>query len=308
MGIGKKMTKGMIGSGVNISHKQTMSGKAKSLMSYPGGMPGKQDSNGVVGKGMMQYLSGEPVGMGKYKHNSMPMYGKEKGMPEYGKEKGMPDYSKGPEKELIGNQNKLPEELKKKIEAAPPKYNKNDYGTSPLSGKKYAKSVTDEQKAKDQKKADAQKGGPAKKVLLTVRQEKDKADAENKKQAGKKKSNLTLGNTTVGKTFEKAGGDLKFDKVDLSKSSGKKSMSDVEKIKSSKAKKQASGEKKASDAAKELKAAKESKFISRGSGEDSDVETRQGRRKKIRAARKKGREGRREVRKAKRKTVIKQKI
>jgi hypothetical protein len=303
MGIGKKMTKGMMGGGVNISHKETMGGKAKSLMSYPGGMPGKQDSNGVVGKGMMQYLSGEPVGMGKYKHSSMPMYGKEK---------GMPDYSKGPEKELIGNQNKLPEELKKKIEAAPPKYNKNDYGISPLSGKPYAKSVSDEQKAKDLAKANKikkeKKGGPAKKVLLTVREEKAKADAEKKKQVGKKKSNLTLGKTTVGKTFEKAGGDLKFDKVDLSKSSGKKSMSDVEKIKASKAKKQASGEKKASDAAKELKAAKESKFISRGSGEDSDVETRQGRRKKIRAARKKGREGRREVRKSKRKTIIKQKI
>ena len=286
MGIGKKMTKGMIGGGVNISHKQTMSGKAKSLMSYPGGMPGKQDSNGVVGKGMMQYLSGEPVGMGKYKHSSMPMYGKEKGMPEYGKEKGMPDYSKGPEKELIGNQNKLPEELKKKIEAAPPKYNKNDYGISPLSGKPYAKSVSDEQKAKDKIKADKikkeKKGGPA------------------------KKSDLTLGNTNLKKDFELP--NTKFDKVDLSKSSGKKSMSDVEKIKASKAKKQASGEKKASDAAKELKAAKESKFISRGSGEDSGVETRQGRRKKIRAARKKGREGRREVRKAKRKTVIKQKI
>ena len=281
MGIGKKMTKGMIGGGVNISHKQTMSGKAKSLMSYPGGMPGKQDSNGVVGKGMMEYLSGEPVGVGKYKHSSMPMYGKEKGMPEYGKEKGMPDYSKGPEKELIGNQNRLPEYLQKKIEAAPPKH-----------------------------KGPAQKKRNADGTIMSPRQirlAKEKVD-EKKKQAGKKKSNLTLGKTTVGKTFEKAGGDLKFDKVDLSKSSGKKSMSDVEKIKASKAKKQASGEKKASDAAKELKAAKESKFISRGSGEDSDVETRQGRRKKIRAARKKGREGKREVRKAKRKTVIKQKI
>ena len=112
MGIGKKMTKGMMGGGVNISHKETMGGKAKSLMSYPGGMPGKQDSNGVVGKGMMEYLDGQPVGIGKYKHNSMPMYGKEK---------GMPDYSKGPEKELIGNQNRLPEYLKEKIEAAPPK-------------------------------------------------------------------------------------------------------------------------------------------------------------------------------------------
>ena len=281
MGIGKKMTKGMMGGGVNISHKETMGGKAKSLMSYPGGMPGKQDSNGVVGKGMMEYLDGQPVGMGKYKHNSMPMYGKEK---------GMPDYSKGPEKELIGNQNRLPEYLQKKIEAATPKYNKNDYGISPLSGKAYAKSVSDEQKAKDLAKAnkikEAKKGKSA----------KSKGPAQEKRNAD-------------GTIMSPRQIRLAKEKVDEKKeNSGKKSMSDVEEIKASKAKKQESGEKKASDAAKELKAAKESKFISRGSGEDSGVETRQGRRKKIRAARKKGREGRREVRKAKRKTVIKQKI
>jgi len=57
---------GNVGGGVDISHKQTMSGKAKGLMSFPGGMPGKQDSNGVVGKGMARYLAGESVGMKKY--------------------------------------------------------------------------------------------------------------------------------------------------------------------------------------------------------------------------------------------------
>jgi len=50
-----------------------MSGKAKDLMSYPGGMPGPGTygsmNNKVVGKGMMKYMAGEPVGMAKYKTN-----------------------------------------------------------------------------------------------------------------------------------------------------------------------------------------------------------------------------------------------
>ena len=103
MGIGKKMTKGMIGGGVNLSHKgPKMSGKAKSLESYPGGMPGPGNygsmDNKVVGKGMMKYMSGEPVGMKKYGQH------------------------KGPEKALVGKQENLPEALKDKIEAAPGKY------------------------------------------------------------------------------------------------------------------------------------------------------------------------------------------
>ena len=42
----------------------------------------------------------------------------------------------------------------------------NDYGISPLSGKPYAKSVSDEQKAKDKAKADAMKKGGAKKDVM----------------------------------------------------------------------------------------------------------------------------------------------
>ena len=80
---------GKVGGGVDISHKSKMSGKAKNLMSFPGGMPGKQDSNRVVGKGMMEYLDGQPVGMGKYKPSSMPMYGTEKGVPKIGDKKNL---------------------------------------------------------------------------------------------------------------------------------------------------------------------------------------------------------------------------
>ena len=85
-------------------------------------------------------------------------------------------------------------------------------------------------------------------------------------------------------------------------------MSDGEKIKASKAKKEAAGNKKKAEGQADLKKAKEMKFISRGSGEDSGVATREERRKAIRAARAKKRAGRKEARKARKKTVIKQKI
>ena len=96
MGIGKKMSKGSIGGGVNISHKSKMSQSAKNQMSFPGGMPGPGDYGKVVGKGMAQYMAGEAVGMKKY--------------------------GKGPEKALVGKQENLPEALKDKIEAAPGMY------------------------------------------------------------------------------------------------------------------------------------------------------------------------------------------
>jgi hypothetical protein len=62
---------GSISGGVNLSPKgPKMSGKAKSLESYPGGMPGPgnygQMNNKVVGKVMAQYLAGDSVGMKKY--------------------------------------------------------------------------------------------------------------------------------------------------------------------------------------------------------------------------------------------------
>ena len=88
MGIGKKMSKGSIGGGVNISHKSKMSQSAKNQMSFPGGMPGPGDYGKVVGKGMAQYMAGEAVGMKKYgahkgtakmdpMHNGEPGYQKE---------------------------------------------------------------------------------------------------------------------------------------------------------------------------------------------------------------------------------------
>ena len=130
MGIGKKMTKGMIGGGVNLSHKgPKMSGKAKSLESYPGGMPGPGNygsmDNKIVGKGMMKYMAGEPVGMAKYKSNAQRKAAHasmaEQGAGKYGKHMG-------PEKALVGKQENLPEALKAKIEAAPGMYGKKKKG------------------------------------------------------------------------------------------------------------------------------------------------------------------------------------
>ena len=76
MGIGKKMSKGSIGGGVNISHKSKMSQSAKNQMSFPGGMPGPGDYGKIVGKGMAQYMAGEAVGMKKHGKHKGPAQAK----------------------------------------------------------------------------------------------------------------------------------------------------------------------------------------------------------------------------------------
>ena len=82
MGIGKKMTKGSIHGGVDISHKSKMSNAAKNQMNFDNGMPGPnqagQVQNNIMGRGMAQYIAGENVGIG------MRM-GKPHGGPEKGK-------------------------------------------------------------------------------------------------------------------------------------------------------------------------------------------------------------------------------
>ena len=245
MGIGKKLTKGMIGGGVNVAHKSKMSGKAKSLMSFPGGMPGPGEygkvENKVVGEGMMKYMAGEPVGMAKYKSNAQRKAAHasmtEQGAGKYGKHMG-------PEKALVGKQENLPEALKAKIEAAPGMLGKME--EPPMSG------------------------GP--------------------------------GNFGSGFGFSATGSDKsKKEKEE------KSPMSDMEKIQSSKKAKIKAAKAKKAEGQADLKKARETKFISRGSGEDSGVSTRKERRTAIRAARKKKREGRKAERKARKGTVIKQK-
>jgi hypothetical protein len=225
-----KHYKGSVGGGVDVSHKSKMSGKAKSLMSFPGGMPGPGEygkvENKVVGEGMMKYMAGEPVGMAKYK--SVPKHGKHM----------------GPEKALKGAQDQLPMELQKAIKEAPGMLGEME--KPPMSG------------------------GP--------------------------------GNFGSGFGFSATGSDKsKKEKEE------KSPMSDMEKIQSSKKAKIKDAKAKKAEGQADLKKARETKFISRGSGEDSGVSTRKERRTAIRAARQKKREGRKAERKARKGTVIKQK-
>jgi hypothetical protein len=102
MGIGKKMSKGSIGGGVNISHKSKMSQSAKNQMSFPGGMPGPGDYGKVVGKGMAQYMAGEAVGMKKYgAHKGTakmdPMHNGEPGV----QKEDFQQFSDGPAKKTV---------------------------------------------------------------------------------------------------------------------------------------------------------------------------------------------------------------
>ena len=271
---------GNVGGGLDVSHKSKMSGKAKSLESYPGGMPGPgnygQMDNKVVGKGMAQYLAGESVGMKKYGQH------------------------KGPEKALVGKQENLPEGLKAKIEAAPGMYGKKE--KAPMSGgpSKYGKHKGPKQEG-DLKAIQS----PRQKRLAKEKKEKEKIQKQKNKDFVSKKA--TLPKQEFGKMSKvdlvSKSSDFKSKSSESSSSSG----SDMDKIKASKKIKIQAGKDKKAEGQSDLKKARETKFISRGSGEDSGVETRQGRRKKIRAARSKKREGRRAERKARKGTVIKQK-
>ena len=91
MGIGEKLTKGMIGGGVNVAHKSEMSTKDKNQMHFDGGMPGPGAYGKVVGKGMTQYIAGEPVGMGRYKSDAP---GDNLAPKKHGYKKSMPAYKK----------------------------------------------------------------------------------------------------------------------------------------------------------------------------------------------------------------------
>ena len=263
MGIGKKMTKGMIGGGVNVAHKSKMSNEAKNQMSFPGGMPGPGNygsmDNKIVGKGMMKYLAGESVGMKKYGQH------------------------KGPKKELVGDQENLNDGLKAAIGAA--QYGKKKKGMKqmgemeepPMSGgpSKYGK----------------HKGPKQEGDLKAIQSPRQKRLAKEK--ADEKKKNSDFLNKP-----------LKFDKFVPKK---KKAKSDMQKIKASKKAKIESAKAKKAEGQSDLKKARETKFVSRGSGEDSELSTRKDRRTAIRAARQKKREGKKAERKARKGTVIKQK-
>jgi len=129
MGYGGKTANGLSSLGPKMGGKAHGGGvkieKNKISQSQDNVLSGKFTSMGsakIVGKGMMKYLAGEPVGMGKYKNNAQRKAAHasmaEQGAGKYGKHMG-------PEKELVGKQENLPEALKSKIEAAPGKYGKH---------------------------------------------------------------------------------------------------------------------------------------------------------------------------------------
>jgi len=236
-------------------------------------------------KNQMSYPGGMP-GPGNYGSTNNVVG---KGMTKYlaGESVGMRKYGKhmGPEKALVGNQENLPEGLKAKIEAAPEGPAKRKMTAAqkklmeepPMSGgpSKYGK----------------HKGPKQEGDLKAIQSPRQKRLAKEKKDEKQKNSDL------VNKP-------LKLDKFVPKK---KKSKSDMEKIQESKKNKIKAGKEKKAEGQSDLKKARETKFVSRGSGEDSGVSTREERRTAIRAARQKKREGRRAERKARKGTVIKQK-
>ena len=176
MGIGKKMSKGSIGGGVNISHKSKMSQSAKNQMSFPGGMPGPGDYGKVVGKGMAQYMAGEAVGMKKYGAH------------------------KGPEKALVGDQVNLNESLKKAIEAAPEKKNPKQMGEmqeAPMSTGPTKRTRAERQADRDSKKTTRR----AKRADKRIKRNEKKVDKLDKKvKEGKEIFNVDdAGNKTTGR-------------------------------------------------------------------------------------------------------------
>ena len=105
--LGPKMGGKAHGGGVKIEK-----GMGKISQSQDDVLSGKETKMENDSMGSAKMISG---GHSKGKFMSTPKYKSEKGAGKYGKHKG-------PEKELVGNQNKLPQELKDKIEAAPGKY------------------------------------------------------------------------------------------------------------------------------------------------------------------------------------------
>jgi hypothetical protein len=167
MGIGKKITKGSMGGGVNISHKSKMSQSAKNQMSFPGGMPGPGNygstNNNVVGKGMAQYMAGEAVGMKKY--------GKHKGT---AKMDPMHNGEPGVQKEDF-------EQFSAPKSTGPGKYTRLDKTKAKAKDAKDAANEKVKKLNKTQAEVDSMKRSKAKADRLAKRQKRQEGRAERKK-------------------------------------------------------------------------------------------------------------------------------
>mgnify|MGYP003126328715 CR=1 FL=1 len=158
-GGGVKIEKGM--GKISQSQDDVLSGKETQMENNSMG------SAKIVGKGMMKYMAGEPVGMAKYKSAAQRKAvhaSRADGMSKYGKHMG-------PEKELVGKQKNLPEALKDKIEAAPGKYG---HKKGPKKAADYDKDMAEERiQIKDDKKK-------------IFQDDKEKRESEGMKMYGKK--------------------------------------------------------------------------------------------------------------------------
>jgi len=189
---------GKVGGGVDISHKSKMSGKAKSLMSFPGGMPGPGDYGKmdqpakIVGKGMAKYLAGESVGMRKMD----PMYNGTPGVQQEDFEQFGAPKSTGPAKKkrkLTAKQQKLVNEVRAGRQAEADKKKK-----AKQTKDKASKELDTFLKAGGQINPGPGKYGHKKKKGKLPKAMKDEAIANKKKIKGK---------------GEKAGGPMKTDPV-----------------------------------------------------------------------------------------------
>ena len=197
MGIGKKITKGSMGGGVNISHNSKMSQSAKNQMSFPGGMPGPGNygstNNNVVGKGMAQYMAGEAVGMKKYgkhkgtakmdpMHNGEPGVQKEDfqqfsdGAAKYGKSKGPAKDKKLPTYDAAYD--RLSEEEKNQYREDKP--GKVVEGSGRANFKKKAKKYNETKYGTEEPSKDSEKAGITREKLAENKKTKDKKEVETK--------------------------------------------------------------------------------------------------------------------------------
>ena len=169
MGYGGKTANGLSSLGPKMGGKAHGGGvkieKNKISQSQDNVLSGKFTSMGsakIVGKGMMKYLAGEPVGMNKYKHNGTakmdPMHngkpGVQKedfkqfsdGMGKHGKHKGpkKADYDKDMAEERIQIKNDkkkiFQDDKKKRDSEGPAKERKAVKSVSEIDGKKELRS------------------------------------------------------------------------------------------------------------------------------------------------------------------------
>jgi len=208
---------GNVGGGVDISHKSKMSGKAKSLMSFPGGMPGPgnygSSDNKIVGRGMAKYLAGESVGMRKMD----PMHNGKAGVQQEDFEQFSAPDSTGPAKK----EDRIDRRKKRQEKRAEKRVNRGEKRSDKLQ-KRIDKTTDTVLKAKREARKTKRDG----KVTMNKKAvSKDfVSDRDKKAKEAKAKKEKSIKNTKVPKSLDVKLDDnikkkFKGGKLDISKSS-----------------------------------------------------------------------------------------